>query len=88
MTAEKMADVEGQPGPAAQMEVGEEKHNVLKKVATLGIDTDDNLYAVKGDDSDGQINWTWRQIVASLSLAGLYVGACVAMLLPVRRQET
>ena len=30
---------------------------------------------VKSDDSDGRVEWTWRQIFATLSLCGLYVGA-------------
>ncbi|OAL24346.1 hypothetical protein AYO22_05722 [Fonsecaea multimorphosa] len=30
---------------------------------------------VKGDDSDGHVNWSKRQILATLSLSGLYVGS-------------
>lgn len=33
-----------------------------------------NKYAVKGDDSDGKINWTWKTITAALCLVLLYVG--------------
>lgn len=50
-----------------------EKHNDLHKVGTLGVDLD-NSEAVKGDDSDGRVNWTPLQIVATVSLSGLYVG--------------
>ncbi len=28
----------------------------------------------KGDDSDGRVNWTWKQILATISLCGVYVG--------------
>jgi hypothetical protein len=28
----------------------------------------------KGDDSDGRVNWTWRQTLATISLCGVYVG--------------
>lgn len=45
----------------------------LKKENTLGVDTH-NEYAVKGDESDGQIKWTPLQFVATICLAGLYVG--------------
>jgi hypothetical protein len=30
--------------------------------------------AVKGDDSDGRVVWTFTSIVATVSLSGLYVG--------------
>jgi hypothetical protein len=36
----------------------------------------DDLEAVKGDDSDGQIDWSVRQVLACSSLALLYVGMC------------
>lgn len=32
---------------------------------------------VKGDDSDGRVDWTTRQIIATLSLTCLYVGESV-----------
>jgi hypothetical protein len=31
-------------------------------------------HVAKGDDSDGQVNWTWKQILATISLCGVYVG--------------
>lgn len=40
----------------------------------LPIDGNYNAHAVKGDDSDGVVDWTWRHAIASISLAGLYVG--------------
>ncbi len=35
---------------------------------------DDMLDVVKSDNSDGQVNWTWKQIIAMISLCGVYVG--------------
>lgn len=42
-------------------------------------ETHDNLHvhnelAHKGDDSDGQVEWTTRTIIAALSLGALYTG--------------
>ena len=34
----------------------------------------ENRGAIKGDDSDGRINWTTKQVLATLFLSGLYVG--------------
>jgi hypothetical protein len=34
-----------------------------------------NVKIVKTDDSDGRVEWTARQIVATVSLSMLYVGA-------------
>ena len=45
----------------------------LKKENTLGVDIE-NDFAVKGDKSDGKIAWTPTQFIATISLAGLYVG--------------
>ena len=45
----------------------------LYPVETLGIDLA-NRDAEKGDDSDGKVNWTTKQILATLFLCGLYVG--------------
>ena len=50
--------------------------NELQKVSTLGVDLE-NRDAVKGDNSDGQINWTTKQILATISLSALYVGEFV-----------
>ncbi len=33
-----------------------------------------NRDAVKGDESDGRVIWTPKQIIATICLAGLYVG--------------
>jgi hypothetical protein len=51
----------------------------LKKENTLGVDLDQNEFAVKGDDSDGKISWTPTQFVATICLAGLYVGAQIPL---------
>jgi hypothetical protein len=37
---------------------------------------------VKSDDSDGHVVWSWGQILATLSLCCLYVGACTLVLVP------
>lgn len=47
--------------------------NELHKISTLGIDIE-NRDAAKGDDSDGRIDWTRKQVLATISLSGLYVG--------------
>lgn len=39
----------------------------------LAIDLE-NCGAIKGDNSDGRVNWTLKQIIATISLSGLYVG--------------
>ena len=46
----------------------------LKKSQTITAIDVENRGAVKGDDSDGRIDWTFKQILATLSLSGLYVG--------------
>lgn len=33
-----------------------------------------NSGAVKSDDSDGRVNWTSKQVLATMFLSGLYVG--------------
>ncbi|KIW94973.1 uncharacterized protein Z519_04953 [Cladophialophora bantiana CBS 173.52] len=57
----------------------EQVETAKAKVEALRVDTDDNAHAVKGDDSDGTIEWTGKHIIASLSLAGLYVGAQIPL---------
>ena len=61
-----------------QVEGGEEMHYDLTELSTLGVDVE-NRDAVKGDASDGKIGWTWTQIAATVSLAGLYVGVYSAL---------
>ncbi|KAF1809090.1 putative major facilitator superfamily transporter [Eremomyces bilateralis CBS 781.70] len=34
-----------------------------------------NKNAVKGDDSDGKVDWNWRQRIAVMCLVGLYTGS-------------
>lgn len=45
----------------------------LEKVDTFDIDLE-NKHAAKGDASDGKIDWTFRQIVATISLSMIYTG--------------
>ncbi len=50
----------------------------LKKLDTvdaLHVDLG-NTGALKGDDSDGRVNWTTKQVLATISLSALYVGEC------------
>jgi len=52
-------------------------HNDLDKTDTH--DTSDNVHihnelAFKGDDSDGQVEWTVRSMIAAISLGCLYTG--------------
>lgn len=47
--------------------------NELHKVSTLGVDVE-NHDAFKGDNSDGRVDWTWKQIAATICLTALYVG--------------
>ena len=42
-------------------------------ICDISIDLE-NRGAIKGDDSDGRVNWTAKQILATTSLSGLYVG--------------
>ena len=57
-----------------RVETAEDHHNKdIHQIKTLGVDLE-NHDAEKGDDSDGKINWTWKQVVATLCLCGLYVG--------------
>jgi hypothetical protein len=48
----------------------------VDRVETIDCLTPDleNRGAIKGDDSDGRINWTAKQVLATLFLSGLYVG--------------
>jgi hypothetical protein len=48
----------------------------LERADTIDALTPDleNRGAIKGDDSDGRINWTLKQVLATLFLSGLYVG--------------
>jgi hypothetical protein len=50
-----------------------EKDGSLHEIEMEGVDTA-NEKAVKGDDSDGRVDWTPRQVVASIFLSSLYVG--------------
>jgi len=54
---------------------GLEKPSV-ERVETIDALTPDleNRGAIKGDDSDGRVNWTTKQVLATIFLSGLYVG--------------
>lgn len=41
--------------------------------AALHVDLT-NSGALKNDDSDGRVNWTPKQVLATIFLSGLYVG--------------
>ncbi|KIW63894.1 hypothetical protein PV04_08862 [Phialophora macrospora] len=40
---------------------------------------DEKTGVAKGDDSDGHVNWTWKQILATISLCGVYVGSQIPL---------
>jgi hypothetical protein len=45
----------------------------LERTDTFELDLK-NEHALKGDDSDGKVNWTWKQIIATISLSMIYTG--------------
>lgn len=48
---------------------------VEKQLSIASSDLDlENTRAVKGDNSDGHVDWTFRSIVATISLCGIWVG--------------
>ena len=48
---------------------------VQEKEATNNSSADpEHSAAVMGNGSDGQVHWTFKQILATVSLCGLYVG--------------
>ena len=50
-------------------------HNEETKAPAGGLDNDVEAPHVANDDnSDGRVNWTWKQIIATISLCGVYVG--------------
>jgi hypothetical protein len=51
----------------------ESSHDLQKERTLEGIDMK-NSYAVKGDDSDGKVEWSTRSIFAAIFLAALYTG--------------
>ena len=51
----------------------DEKHSLEQKKTLSEIDVE-NKAAYKGDDSDGSVDWTVRNILASIFLCMLYTG--------------
>lgn len=51
-----------------------EKENVLEHQHTFSAVDVENKAAFKGDDSDGAVDWTLRNILASIFLCMLYTG--------------
>jgi hypothetical protein len=51
----------------------ESSHELQKELTLEGIDMN-NSYAVKGDDSDGKVEWNLRSAFAAIFLAALYTG--------------
>jgi hypothetical protein len=68
MEENKSVHTKSEAPAAEQIETSE------KQVSKLHVDVEEHGHAVKGDDSDGVIQWTPKHAIASLSLAGLYVG--------------
>jgi hypothetical protein len=50
-----------------------EENESLQKEQSVDVDVT-NRNAIKGDESDGKVDWTWNQILATVCLSGLYVG--------------
>lgn len=54
------------------------QHNEETTHNDRGSGTDDDVeiaaHVFKGDDSDGRVNWTWKHVIATISLCGVYVG--------------
>ena len=53
--------------------LSDEKHKLEQKKTLSEIDVE-NKAAFKGDDSDGAVDWTVRNILASIFLCMLYTG--------------
>ena len=51
-----------------------DEKNELKQAQTLSKIDVENHAAVKGDDSDGAVDWSFRNIMASIFLCTLYTG--------------
>ncbi|EXJ70682.1 uncharacterized protein A1O5_05672 [Cladophialophora psammophila CBS 110553] len=73
-----------------RLAVDEEKHvghvgsvqvedaDSLEKSMSVDVDVT-NRNAIKGDESDGKVDWTWIQILATICLSGLYVGSQIPL---------
>jgi hypothetical protein len=53
-------------------------HELQKERTLEGIDMK-NSNAVKGDDSDGKVEWSTRSILAAVFLAALYTGGSMSI---------
>ena len=54
-----------------------EKYFAEKLETVNGLAPDlGNRGAIKGDDSDGRVNWNGTQVLATIFLSGVYVGRC------------
>jgi fibrillarin-like rRNA methylase len=58
---------------SAQVHSGNTDHNLAHERSVEDIDVY-NTRAVKGDDSDGKVDWSLRSKFAAFFLAGLYTG--------------
>ncbi len=75
---EKIADV-SHIKASKLSETGESNASHVDKVEISSIDPEKQDHA-KSDDSEGRVQWTTRQVLATLSLCFLYVGACTLAL--------
>lgn len=71
---------EGSAIPVENIQGSQDSENMSNKVSGEEIENvhhytekSDVEHAFKGDDSDGKVDWTWRQIITSISLALTYV---------------
>lgn len=54
--------------------------NDLEKTHTLAVVDVENKAAFKGDDSDGHVEWGFKNLAAATFLCMLYTGKCQAPL--------
>lgn len=74
MDQQQEARAETRPKSIEHGAVELEKH-VVKVGSNNYLAPDiENRGAIKGDDSDGRVNWTPKRVLATLFLSGLYVG--------------
>ncbi|KIW21582.1 hypothetical protein PV08_02162 [Exophiala spinifera] len=67
--------MESPPDQKSEVMHKEEEAQISSKHQGItGVD-DESAQVVKNDDSDGHVNWTWKQIIATVSLCGVYVGS-------------
>ena len=65
---------EKHPNSGADVESNEVHLETAKDGAEYGNETGAHNVAIKGDDSDGKLDWTFRSFCAYVSLCFVYTG--------------